>query len=182
MRTAVFAIALLGTACGPGARSPSTSLPPYEGEQLNLFDDQIDPAAVGLSLATTGPAQDPLLRSRATEADVVARMRVQTVIYDAVGAKSQYQISVQVGVPTLMPSEDHAASYDLVVERNTPSFGMVQSLENRLRGRTFIGFIRRFEGDDGPEIHWHLTADTAEVAEVIQEIALLEQVAGEELQ
>ena len=45
-----------------------------------------------------------------------------------------------------------------------------------------IGFVRRFSGDHGPELHWHLTADTEEVAQVIREIAVLEEVAGQEVE
>jgi hypothetical protein len=57
---------------------------------------------------------------------------------------------------------------------------VVQSFDTKLRGKTFIGFVRKFAGPQGAEIHWHLTSDTAEVAKVIQEIAVLEEVAGQQ--
>lgn len=169
------------SACGgsPKAKSPGWDLQRYEGELVDLFDDNIDPAAVGLSMEAQSPAADPLLRPRAQRADVVARIRVQTVTRDSVGAKTSYILGVQVGTPTLMPTKVLDQSYDLVIDKHESAFGLVQSLEQQLRGMTFIGFIKRFAGDDGPELHWHLTADTEEVAQVIGEIAVLEEVAGQ---
>lgn len=176
------ALAVL-TGCGGNgteAETPQTPLLPYEGQQQALFDDAIDPAAVGLSMDGVSPAQDPMLRSRALEADLVARLRVQTVTRDSVGAKTTFMLSLQAVAPPLMPSSSDQTTFELVVDQNGKSFPIVQSLETQLRGRTFIGFLKRFTGDDGPEWHWHLTADQEDVAQVIQEIAVLEEVAGQD--
>src|SRR5205823_6348936 len=44
-------ILIVLAACGgPDANSPSRPLPAYEGHQAELFDDAIDPRAVGLNL------------------------------------------------------------------------------------------------------------------------------------
>ncbi|MEZ4441741.1 MAG: cobalamin ABC transporter substrate-binding protein [Polyangiaceae bacterium] len=167
-------------ACGSEPATPPTALPPYEGQQQVLFDDNIDPAAVGLAMEGVMPAQDPMLRSRAIDADVTARMRVQTVTRDSVGAKTIYTINLQVGQPTLMPAELDQQTFELRVDQECRAFGLIQSMENQLRAKTFIGFVRRFAGEGAPEIHWHLTADTPEVAQVIAEIAVLEEVAGQD--
>lgn len=178
-----LALAMPAAGCGGNgsdAESPRAPLMPYEGQQQALFDDAIDPSAVGLSMDGVSPAQDPMLRTRALEADLVTRLRVQTVTRDSVGAKTSFMLSLQGAVPALMPSSSDQTTFELSVDQNSKSFAIVQSLETQLRGRTFIGFLKRFSGGDGPEWHWHLTADQEDVAQVIQEIAVLEEVAGQE--
>lgn len=173
----------VGSGCGGAgaeAQAPRRPMARYEGRQMVLFDDAIDPAAVGLSMDGVSPAQDPMLRSRALESDLVARMRVQTVTRDSVGAKTTYMLSLQPALPPLMPSEVDQPSFELFIDQNSKSFAIVQSLDSQLRGRTFIGFLRRFSGPEGPKWHWHLTADQQDVAQVVQEIAVLEEVAGQE--
>ncbi len=147
-------------------------LPTWEGPLQRLFDDSIHPAAVGMSLDGREPAEDPLLVERARAADVVARMRVSTVTVDSVGAKVNYTLVLQVGYPTLLPVKIDDRSFELHVSQRSPAFTLVQSVDTGLRGKTFIGFVSRFVGTVGgeqvAEIHWHLTADTAAVAEAIQ--------------
>jgi hypothetical protein len=183
----VLGLALAGLAGGLGcsgsdrsADSPESGLPPWEGQMQELFDDAIDPAAVGLSMDGRSPARDPLLRPRAQQSDVVAHMRVQTVTRDSVGAKTTYLLTLQVGMPTLMPAKLDNGTFELSINQSASSFGIVQQLDTGLRGLTFIGFVRKFQGDDGPAIHWHLTTDSQEVAQVIQEIAVLDEVVGKE--
>lgn len=181
-RLALLALVLSAVAaCGdttPKPQAPQVTIP-WEGQLRDLFDDQIHPSAVGLSLDGRSPATDPMLRERARSADVVARMRVQTVTRDQVGAKMRYVLNLQVGVPHLMPPKAQDRMFELSIRQGTGAFGVVRSLDNALRGKTFIGFVKRFAGERGPEIHWHLTADSKEVADVIAEIAVLEEVAGQ---
>jgi len=54
-----------------------------------------------------------------------------------------------------------------------------KAFDARLRGHTFIGFIRRFGADDGDaELHWHLSPDTAEVAAAVKESVVLRELSG----
>ncbi len=167
--------------CGgtdPDPSAPKTPLVAWDGQMRDLFDDQIDSAAVGLSLDGRAPQADPLLRLRTTEAEIVARMRVQTVTRDTAGARTSYVLAMQVGQPTLLPAKLDLKDLELFVDQSSSSFGMVHSLDTTLRGKIFIGFVRRFAGEEGGSVlHWHLTADTQEVMAVIQEIAVLEEVA-----
>jgi hypothetical protein len=111
---------------------------------------------------------------------VVARLRVQTVTRPAVGARMSFTLTLQIGVPTLIPHDDPEPSVEVRVDQASPAFATVQSLEaqDRLRGKIFIGFLKRFAGPEGPELHFHLTADTAEVAQMIQDVATLQEMAG----
>lgn len=168
-----------GGGAGPAAKEPAAALHPWTGALKALFDDSIHPAAVGMSLDGQPPEEDPLLRSRARAADVVARMRVNTVTVDTVGAKATYHLNLQVGQPTLLPTELEERSFELAVRTESPAHGIVSSLDSGLQGRTFIGFVRRFAGPQGPEAHFHLTADSAEVARVVAQTSMLDEMAKE---
>lgn len=177
----IFSVVL--GACGGGKPAPGAAygsdLPRWEGPLRSLFDDVIDPAAVGLSMEPQSPAEDLWLRSRAQNADLVARMRVQTVTRERVGARTTYTLNLQVGMPTLMPAHIDDTTIELVIKNGSPAFGVVSSLDSQLRGKIFIAFVSRFMGLEGPELHWHLTADTEEVARVVRELAVLDEVAGQ---
>ena len=154
--------------------SPGEGLDPWQGPLAALFDDSINPAAVGLSLEGTRAQDDPMLRSRSGTADLVARVRVQTVTRDAVGAKITYHLVLQVGEPPLVSSRLTDRTLELVIHQSSPAFGIVSSLEPSLRGRTFIAFVRRFAGAHRPELHWMLTADTPEVAALVSASTIVE--------
>src|SRR5579884_3938252 len=70
-------------ACGggtPGARSPDRPLPPYTGHAVDLFDDGIEPSAVGYPTDQgVNPAGDARLRERTQTGDEVVLARVTTV-------------------------------------------------------------------------------------------------------
>jgi len=145
----------------------------WHGEHRRLFDDAIAPAAVGMSLDGRPPAEDPALTMRTDAADVVARMRVSTVTVESTGGKETYFLTVQVGFPTLAPARVDDTHFELAIDSANPSFVIVQSLDAGLRGMVFVGFVRYFAGEVGPEIHWHLTADTDEVRAAVQRASAL---------
>ena len=159
--------------CGHSSAQPAIApsdegkLDPWQGPLGSLFDDSMHPAAVGLSLEGGKAQDDPLLKSRAAAADLVARVAVTDVTSSEVGAKVIYHLTLTVKDPTLMASRIKERTLDLVVRQSSPAFGIVSSLDNALRNKPFIGFFRRFAGERGPELHWHLTADTEPVAAVV---------------
>ena len=171
---------LLLTSCGdatPGAKAPEgASLPRWEGHSRELFDDNIDPAAVGLSMEGVAPRSDPFLRERAQTAAVTARVRVQTVTVDSIGDQKTYHLGVQVGFPTLTPPRVPDKSFELSIKSTSSAFGIAKSFDSRLRGSTFIGFIGRFQAEDGEvEVHFHLAPDTADVAAAVKESVALQE-------
>jgi hypothetical protein len=144
-----------------------------------VFDDNIDPSAVGLSMDGASPRSDPFLRERAQTADVVARVRVQTVTVDSAGEQQTYHLGIQVGVPTLTKARVDDRSFELSIKSTSPAFGVARSLDASLRGKTFVGFVKRYSGDDGEAtVHWHLTADTADVVSAIKEAVVLGEISG----
>src|SRR5579864_9570688 len=82
---ALGALALSGgpLACGAGtasSRDPNRPLPAYTGHATDLFDDAIEPAAVGYELDRAAvPMNSSALRERAQVGDAVVRARVTTI-------------------------------------------------------------------------------------------------------
>ena len=174
-------LALGGAACEPGqpAKSEAGALPRWDGHSQEVFDDNIDPAAVGLSLEGPSPRSDAHLRERAQTADVVARVRVQTVTLGSAGDQQTYHLGIQVGVPPLAEAKVPDRSFDLSIKQSSSAFGIAKSFDSRLRGQTFVGFLKRYGSDDGDTVvHWHLAPDTAEVVAAVKEAVVLREITG----
>ena len=163
----------------PAKGGSGANLPRWEGHALEVFDDNIDPAAVGLSLDGPSPRADAHLRERAQTADVVARVRVQTVTVDSSGDHQTYHLGVQVGIPTLTDPKVSDRTFELSIKSTSGAFGIARSFDARLRGQTFVGFIKRYGTDDGEvAVHWHLAPDTAAVVAAIKEAVALGEISG----
>ena len=181
----LVASAALSVGCGeptPSALTPvSLGLPPWDDRARAVFDDNIDPAAVGYTMDAPSARADRYLRERAQTADLVARLRVQTVTIDTVGDDNTYHLGVQVGAPPLGPHpkiEDR--TLELVIKSQSPAFGIAKALDQRMQGVTFIGFVSRFASADGNEIelHWHMCPDTQDVADAVKEAEALAAASG----
>jgi hypothetical protein len=173
------------SACSDGGgevRSPAAlGLPPWDDRARAVFDDNIEPVAVGYTMDAPSARGDRFLRERAQTGELVTRLRVQTVTIDTVGDDSTYHLGVQVGSPPLAPRpkiEDR--TLELVIKPQSPAFGIAKALDQRMQGVTFIGFVHRFASADGSEVelHWHLSPDTAEVAEAVKEAVALAEASG----
>ncbi len=176
-RTGLLVSALLLAACASeGAAKPPTGagLPMWEGHAVQVFDDNIDPAAVGLSMDGASPRSDMFLRERSQTADLTARVRVQTVTVDTVGDQKIYHLGVQVGLPTLSEGTMKDRTVELSIKPASLGFPVARAFDSRLQGKTFIGFVRRFTTPEGDvELHWHLAPDTADVAAAVKEAVAL---------
>jgi len=172
---------LSGCDSTPSPTSPAAvaGLPRWEGHAQQVFDDNIDPAAVGLSMEGASPRTDPFLRERSQTGEVVARLRVQTVTVDSVGDQVTYHLGVQVGVPTLTEAKLPDRTFELSIKSSSQAFGIAKAFDARLRGATFIGFLHRFASEGGEaEVHWHLSPDTAEVATAVKDAVALRELSG----
>ncbi|MFT3776354.1 MAG: cobalamin ABC transporter substrate-binding protein [Minicystis sp.] len=163
----------------PSHTAAAAGLPRWEARARQLFDDNIDPAAVGLSMDGPSPRADAGLRERAQTSDVVARVRVQTVTVDSVGEQKTYHLGIQVGVPTLADAKVSDRTFELLIKPTSGAFGIAKAFDARLRGQTFVGFVKRFATEDGEvEVHWHLSPDTAEVVSAVKEAVALREMSG----
>lgn len=174
-------LALSASGCGaasPGAQDAS-GLPTWEGDAQTVFSDDIEPEAVGLSLEPGRPRIDAKLRHRAQTADVVARVRVQTVTLRTVGDKVTYHLGIQVGQPPLIEPAVDDQTFELTIAPHSPAYGIAKAFGTRLKGMTFIGFVKRFANMDGElEVHFHFAPDSAEVANAVKEAVALREMSG----
>lgn len=168
-----LALCLLATACGgPDPRSPDRPRPPYEGRSVEVFDDALEPRAVGLNLELTRtPRTDPVLRERTQLAEGTARVGVVTVTGRGDGVDVEYVIQLKV-IEKLngeLPEE-----LSVYVGKASPSLGIVKSMDARLGGKTFVAFLKEFKGPDGePRWHFHFAPDTKDVIDAVKEAIAL---------
>ena len=193
VRGCVWALACglgaMSAACEPMTTGPSGGpvaatqrpLASYSGHFAELFDDAIEPRAVGLGLdldASSTPKGDRYFRQRAQEADVIVRARVSTVTGKQDGPDTSYHVGFKV---VEVIGGTHPLGDELVVrmDRSSPGIGVVRSFEGRLVGRTMVVVARAFVRPDGDqEIHVHVAPDTKEVVAAVREAVILNEVGG----
>jgi hypothetical protein len=140
--------------CGAAAEAPqmpSAPLSPYAGRAVELFDDVIEPGAVGYEGADPGlpPQGNALLRERTQVGDAVVRARVVTVTSDPETAGAGWRIGLHV-LETVAGKRPPADDFTFVVGGASPAAGIVRTLDARLVGATFLVFVRQFGRTAGP--------------------------------
>lgn len=183
-----FAAVLAAAGCGRAANGPGRDLPPYSGHAVELFDDGIDPDAVGFQVAPgEPPMSDTRLRERTQTGDAVVRARVLTVTEKREDTRHSWQLGMHT-VERLAGSGPLDNDFTLEVEDTDPGAPMVHAFSGHLVGTTFVVFARAFTrgtgapsagapppSDDWDE-HFHLAADTPAVRQAVQAAVLLQQV------
>jgi hypothetical protein len=166
-------------ACGKGADGPQKTYPPYTGRGAELFDDGIDPIAVGYQLEPgPPPSADAKLRERVQTGDAVVRARVITVTSNKEDAARSWQLGMH-SLGRLAGTAPLDDDFTLNVESTDPGAGMVKAFESSLVGASFVVALRTFAraGSAGDaDLHFHILADKADVLAAIKEATLLEQV------
>jgi hypothetical protein len=150
----------------------------YQGQATTLFDDRIDPNAVGLADVASHPRSDPVLRARVQAAEAVARVRVATVSVDSAGGKPIYRLSLDLASDSIRRRGFNDVRVEIAVRPDSPAFGVVKWLDTRLIGRTFMGFFHRYAGAEDVELKFHLSADSPDVLMAVREAAALGEVSG----
>jgi hypothetical protein len=174
------ALVLGGTsvACGNGrdANDPSRAVSAYSGRLAALFDDSIEPAAVGLDLDKGySPRLDKLLRERAQTGDAVVRVRVSTLTAKTDGPDAIFQIGLHT-VEKLVGENQPPAEFTVEVTKASQSHGIMKNFESRLVGYAFVAFVREFKEPSGDhEFHFHLAPDTKEVKTAVSDAMLMSE-------
>jgi hypothetical protein len=158
--------------CGAGGITPrpAASLPMYDAHAAQLFDDTIEPRAMGYELdRTPPPMNDALLRERAQVGDAVVRARVTTITSKEEDKGRSWQIGFHT-VERLGGSGPLPIDFVAQIDSNGASAGIMRSFGGRLIGTTFVVFAREFARPDGlgdTDLHVHLVQDDkADVAAV----------------
>jgi hypothetical protein len=176
--SSIVALALLAcvSACGSSRdpNAPTRPLPAWAGHQVEVFDDTIEPAAVGLDLDKGYmPRGDPMLRERAQLADAVVRVKVTTVTAKTDGPDSIYQLGMNT-VEKMSGKNPPPPQFNLVIGKASESHGILRSFESRLVGKDFVAFVREFARADGErELHFHLAPDSKDVRAAVGDAVLL---------
>jgi hypothetical protein len=173
---------LLG-ACGGGnadVRNPDRPLPPYNGHATELFDDAIEPNAVGYPMEAGGnPLSDNRVRERTQVGDAVVRVRVTTVTSKQEDRGRSWQLGFHT-VERLGGSGPLEKDFTLSVAPSDPASGIVHGFEARLIGTQFVAFVREFARPGAPQgepgdLRFHLAADTPEELKAVKNAQLAEQ-------
>jgi hypothetical protein len=173
----VLLLALSANACGgrPATAPAAQNLPIYAGSAIQLFDDRIDPTAVGLADVAENPRTDSTLRARTQNAEVVARTRVSTVSVDSVGGRPVYRLRFTFIEPPIIARGFSGDQVDISVRDDSPAFGIVKWLDTKLIGHSFVGFFHRFAGNNEPEVRFHLSPDDPHVLAAVRDASALSE-------
>ena len=193
-RTAgLWCAASLCICCGGAAeapRAPGGPLLPYSGHDAALFDDAIEPVAVGYGSYGTvdtaaSPKDDMLLRERTETGDAVVRARVVTVTSDSGTSGAGWRVGLHV-LETIAGKRPPADDLTFLVGATAPAAGIVRTLEARLVGTTFVVFVREFgrapkaaddSGDErGAELHYHFARDDKDELGAVRRFSVLAEV------
>lgn len=179
-RVAAALIVLLSTSCAgvtPGPLVPERRLPQYSGRAVALFDDRIEPQAVGYSLEPTTPPQtDRLLHERTRTGDWVVRARVVSVTSLHTDSGPSWHIGFHTE-ERLAGDRPRDADFALRVTDADPGAGIVRTFDGRLIGKTFIAFLREFAREDGSgegDLHFHLAGGDKDELGAVRVAALLD--------
>jgi hypothetical protein len=181
LRTAALLLALaspcgLLPGCAPNPAEPSgAQLPPLTPEDAQIFDDAIDPHAVGLELEYGNPRTDPKVRARARACDIILRARVQTVTGEASGGVRSYHLTFR-SVERLGGKRPVGDEFTVHVDGTSPSLGIVRSMEGQLVGKSFVLFLKAFGQPDGErDLRFHASADEPDVIAAVKNAVLLDE-------
>lgn len=175
----LFLLAGAASCGGRGAAGPGREYPPYTGRSVDLFDDGIDHIAVGYQLEPgPAPATDAKLRERVQTGDAVVRARVVTVTSKKEDNGRSWQLGLRT-IERLAGTGSLEADFALDVEATDHGAGMVKAFETQLVGASFVVATRTFARAGAPgeaDLHFHLSADKADVLAAVKQAALLQQV------
>jgi hypothetical protein len=159
---------------GDALSANSLGLPPWQGDDRRLFADELDPASLGL-MASGSPRKDQALWLRAQKAEIIARVQIRTFTVESTRGGT-YRLGLLV-VQALAESALQDTKIDVSVDPGDPAYGLVKAQDRLIKERPYIGFFKRFAGpDDEIVFHFYLTADSAEVVQVVQEALALKDV------
>ena len=178
---ALAAIGTLGAGCaspGPGLATTASALglPAWEGNDRELFGDEIDPSAVGF-VPPKDPKKDPKLAARALRAELVGKVRVQTFTVETRGGDAHYVLSIRFADPPIVATALAEREFEVSIEPRDGAYGLMKTLDSGIKGRSFIGLVKQFRTvDDEVEVHFYLAPDTEDVVGAIQEAIAVKEV------
>jgi len=156
------------------AQGPGRPLPAYAGHAAELFDDIIEPGAVGLTLdGRPDPRADRALRERTQVGDAVLRVRATTVTAKQEDSGVRYAVGLHTLESVAGPFPP-GETFEVTVGPLNPSTGILKTMEGQVVGKTFVVFVRAFVRPDGDqELHFHFAPDTKDELAAVRDAAAL---------
>ncbi|MGH7271717.1 MAG: hypothetical protein ACREJ3_14900, partial [Polyangiaceae bacterium] len=174
------ALALLGAPCvscggaSANAQPKAPSLWPYTGDAAQLFDDGIDPEALGYGTEPwDGATHEKQLRERTQVGDAVLRVRVLSVTSQGDDSGNGWQIALHT-LEKIVGERPPPGDFTLHVSSTGTAAKAMRSLAGHLVGATVIAFVEDFargDGAAGGELHFHLAKDNAAEVLAVQQAA-----------
>ncbi len=173
----------LGSLVAAGCAAPQDTgprAPAWVGIDQQAFPDDIAPRALGLPAPQKKPYADPQIRERTRRAEVVARVRVQTVSVERrSNGDPVYRIGLQLAEPRLVARKPMPDQIEVVIVPGGPAHALARAWDVRLQGMVFVGYFKRYDGGEGePTIHFHLDPDDPAIGTAVEQFAALDEVRG----
>jgi hypothetical protein len=169
-------------AAAPQARGVDPDTPSYSGREAELFDDRIEPGALGSQLgilddsAAVTARADNLLRERTQVGDAVVHARVTTVTSQAEEKGVSWQIGL-VTIERLAGRRSLDNEFILRVASTSPAAGVLRANEAHLIGTTVLAFVHSFRnpGED-TALHFHIARDDRAELDAVRAAAPLDPI------
>ncbi|MFO0661712.1 MAG: hypothetical protein U0165_18045 [Polyangiaceae bacterium] len=181
MLAALVGSSLIGAqACLPQPSNASAevrSLPEYKDQDATLFDDSVEPYAIGLSLDRPSSRGNSVFRSRAQNARSIMRMRIDTVTTGGGINRSVIRVGMKrVGKPLL--GKDESEGFEVEVATGSNAFALFKQAGDRIQGRTVVCMWKLFRVNDEPTLHFYLAPDDDETLAAVRDAVALQELTG----
>jgi hypothetical protein len=170
--------ATVGVGCGPrqrGTQIDLSKLPPYTGTAQSLFNDNIEPAALGVSLEKPSYKGDATFRQRVQSADVVARVKVTTVTIGKSEEKTTYHLQLELEDQPFSRQQPGQDELEVSIPEGSYSYSVMNLVKARARGRQMIGMWKRFREGEEQAIHWYFVPEDPDSTAAVKEALALQE-------
>jgi hypothetical protein len=175
---AAIALTTVSASCAPAGPTRALrahALPAYAGREAALFDDGIDPQAVGYNLDPgVAPREDSLLRERTLLGDRVVRAQVVSITSTRNDSGRTWQIGLHT-LERLAGEGGGDPEFTLRMNGSAPGASVMRTFDGRLIGIPLMAFIREFEPTGGAgrsELHFHLASQDKDEVDAVRVAAL----------
>ncbi len=160
----------------PRVASATAGLPEYSAEESGIFDDILTPGTFGLP-SVVPATQDPQLGPRVHEADTVSPVRIATATTESLDGNDTSTLAFN---PDGAPLAGHALDgpVELRFSVGNPSAESIDRLGDSLVGKHLVLFLKRFDDQGEPKVHFHGDADTPELRNAIGREKTLDALRG----
>ncbi len=173
---ALFAASLLWAVAACSSSRSTRPLPAYAGAPAELFDDSVEPSAIGLDFDQSfDPMKEPAFRQRLREADGALRVRIATVS-SRTGTEDNPSFTFRlVPLEKLYGKYAPEVPFDVMISPKSSTLGVFKHLEHKLVGGTFVAFTKDYRLPSGEsETHVHLAPDTPAVKKAVSDLVALD--------